>query len=47
MTLNILKLTAVGQLRRKKQDQKNGRKAELWLYIHFQSLGTSYVTAPS
>ena len=46
MALNILKLTAVGQLRRKNTRSKNGRKAKVRLYVHFQLLGASYVTAP-
>lgn len=46
MALNILKLTAIGRLTRQKSKTKNGRKAKIWLYVHFQLSGASFVTAP-
>lgn len=47
MALNILKLTAIGRLKRQKPKTKNGRKAKIRLYVHFQLSGASFVTAPN
>lgn len=46
MALNILKLTAVGRLRRQKELIKNERKAKVRLYVHFLLAEASFVTAP-